>query len=430
MEVVRIEDAGKHVGQAVEVRGWLYHRRSSGKLLFLLVRDGSGTIQAVGSLSDLGEETFRALDALPQESALSVTGTVREDKRAPGGYELTLTGARVWHEAGVYPISPKEHGVEFLMDHRHLWLRSSRQHAILRVRAALVRALRDFFDTRGFVLVDAPIFTPAACEGTTTLFETDYFGEKAYLTQSGQLYMEAAAMAFGRVYCFGPTFRAEKSKTRRHLIEFWMLEPEMAYATLDDVMKLEEELLETVVQRVLEERAEELKRLERDTTRLANVRAPFPRLHYDDAVKLLHEKGNDFAWGGDFGSPDETTIAESFDRPVFVHHFPTDVKAFYMEPDPENPKTCLSVDCLAPEGYGEITGGGQRTADLALLERRLTEHGLPRAAFEWYLDLRRYGSVPHAGFGIGVERTLAWICGIEHVRETIPFPRMLNRLTP
>ena len=430
MEVVRIEDAGKHVGQAVEVRGWLYHRRSSGKLLFLLVRDGSGTIQAVGSLSDLGEETFRALDALPQESALSVTGTVREDKRAPGGYELTLTGARVWHEAGVYPISPKEHGVEFLMDHRHLWLRSSRQHAILRVRAALVRALRDFFDTRGFILVDAPIFTPAACEGTTTLFETDYFGEKAYLTQSGQLYMEAAAMAFGRVYCFGPTFRAEKSKTRRHLIEFWMLEPEMAYATLDDVMKLEEELLETVVQRVLEERAEELKRLERDTTRLANVRAPFPRLHYDDAVKLLHEKGNDFAWGGDFGSPDETTIAESFDRPVFVHHFPTDVKAFYMEPDPENPKTCLSVDCLAPEGYGEITGGGQRTADLALLERRLTEHGLPRAAFEWYLDLRRYGSVPHAGFGIGVERTLAWICGIEHVRETIPFPRMLNRLTP
>jgi len=430
VEVVRIEDAGKHVGQAVEVRGWLYHRRSSGKLLFLLVRDGSGTIQAVGSLSDLGEETFRALDALPQESALSVTGTVREDKRAPGGYELTLTGARVWHEAGVYPISPKEHGVEFLMDHRHLWLRSSRQHAILRVRAALVRALRDFFDTRGFVLVDAPIFTPAACEGTTTLFETDYFGEKAYLTQSGQLYMEAAAMAFGRVYCFGPTFRAEKSKTRRHLIEFWMLEPEMAYATLDDVMKLEEELLETVVQRVLEERAEELKRLERDTTRLANVRAPFPRLHYDDAVKLLHEKGNDFAWGGDFGSPDETTIAESFDRPVFVHHFPTDVKAFYMEPDPENPKTCLSVDCLAPEGYGEITGGGQRTADLALLERRLTEHGLPRAAFEWYLDLRRYGSVPHAGFGIGVERTLAWICGIEHVRETIPFPRMLNRLTP
>ena len=430
MEVVRIEDAGKHVGQAVEVRGWLYHRRSSGKLLFLLVRDGSGTIQAVGSLSDLGEETFRALDALPQESALSVTGTVREDKRAPGGYELTLTGARVWHEAGVYPISPKEHGVEFLMDHRHLWLRSSRQHAILRVRAALVRALRDFFDTRGFILVDAPIFTPAACEGTTTLFETDYFGEKAYLTQSGQLYMEAAAMAFGRVYCFGPTFRAEKSKTRRHLIEFWMLEPEMAYATLDDVMKLEEELLETVVQRVLEERAEELKRLERDTTRLANVRAPFPRLHYDDAVKLLHDKGNDFAWGGDFGSPDETAIAESFDRPVFVHHFPTDVKAFYMEPDPENPKTCLSVDCLAPEGYGEITGGGQRTADLALLERRLTEHGLPRAAFEWYLDLRRYGSVPHAGFGIGVERTLAWICGIEHVRETIPFPRMLNRLTP
>jgi asparaginyl-tRNA synthetase len=430
VDVIRIEDAGKHAGQTVEIRGWLYHRRSSGKLQFLLLRDGSGTMQCVGSLADLGEETFRALDTLPQESALSVTGTVREDKRAPGGWELTLAGARVWHEAGPYPISPKEHGVEFLMDHRHLWLRSSRQHAILRVRASLVRALRDFFDTRGFVLVDAPIFTPAACEGTTTLFETDYFGEKAYLTQSGQLYMEAAAMAFGRVYCFGPTFRAEKSKTRRHLIEFWMLEPEMAYATLDDVMKLEEEMLETVVHRVLEERAEELKRLERDTTFLDKVRAPFPRLHYDDAVKLLAEKGQAFEWGGDFGSPDETAIAESFDRPVFVHHFPTDVKAFYMEPDPDNPKTCLSVDCLAPEGYGEITGGGQRTADLGLLERRLGEHGLPRAAFEWYLDLRRYGSVPHAGFGIGVERTLAWICGLEHVRETIPFPRMLNRLTP
>jgi len=430
VETIRIEDAGRHVGQSVRIQGWLTHRRSSGKLLFLVVRDGSGSIQCVGSLSDVGEEAFKRLDGLPQESALAVTGTVREDKRAPGGYELTLAGAEIWHESLPYPISPKEHGVEFLMDHRHLWLRSSRQHAILRVRATLVRALREFFDSNGFTLVDAPIFTPSACEGTTTLFETDYFGEKAYLTQSGQLYMEAAAAALGRVYCFGPTFRAEKSKTRRHLIEFWMLEPEMAYATLDDVMRLEERMLESVVARVLDERAEELKRLERDTTKLAQVKAPFVRLHYDDAVKLLHAKGLTFEWGGDFGSPDETAIAESHDRPVFVHHFPTAIKAFYMEPDPERPETSLSVDCLAPEGYGEITGGGQRTASLALLEQRLAEHGLPRAAFEWYLDLRRYGSVPHAGFGIGVERTLAWICGLEHVRETIPFPRMLHRLTP
>jgi len=430
LETIRIEDAGRHVGATVAVQGWLTHRRSSGKLLFLVVRDGSGSIQCVGSLADLGEESFKRLDALPQESALVVHGVVREDKRAPGGFELTLQGADIRHEAEPYPISPKEHGVEFLMDHRHLWLRSSRQHAILRVRATLVRALREFFDSNGFTLVDAPIFTPSACEGTTTLFETDYFGEKAYLTQSGQLYMEAAAAALGRVYCFGPTFRAEKSKTRRHLIEFWMLEPEMAYATLDDVMALEERLLESVVGRVLSERAEELKRLERDTTKLAQVKAPFVRLHYDDAVKLLHDKGLAFEWGGDFGSPDETAIAESFDRPVFVHHFPTAIKAFYMEPDAARPETCLSVDCLAPEGYGEITGGGQRTASLALLEQRLQEHGLPRAAFEWYLDLRKYGSVPHAGFGIGVERTLAWICGLEHVRETIPFPRMLHRLTP
>lgn len=427
---IRIAEAGGHVGETVEIRGWLYNRRSSGKLLFLLVRDGSGVMQCVGSKSDLGEELFATLDALSQESALSVIGVVRQDARAPGGYELGLVSARLWHSAEPYPITPKEHGVEFLMDHRHLWLRSSRQHAILRVRSTLVSALREFFDRRGFVLVDAPIFTPAACEGTTTLFETDYFGDKAYLTQSGQLYMEAAAMAFGRVYCFGPTFRAERSKTRRHLIEFWMLEPEMAFATLEDAMELEEQMLENVVGRVLEERAEELKRLERDTSKLENVRAPFPRMHYDDAVKLLHAKGLEFEWGGDFGSPDETAIAESFERPVFVHHFPTGVKAFYMEPDPERPETCLSVDCLAPEGYGEITGGGQRTANLELLERRLVEHGLPRAAFEWYLDLRRYGSVPHSGFGIGVERTLSWICGLEHVRETIPFPRMLHRLTP
>jgi len=427
---IRISEAGRHVGQAVELRGWLDQRRSSGKVLFLIVRDGSGRMQCVGSVKDLGEELFARLDALPQESALSVTGTVREDRRAPGGYELSLTGAIVWHVSEPYPITPKEHGVEFLMDHRHLWLRSSRQHAILRVRATLAGALRDFLDRRDFVLIDAPVFTPAACEGTTTLFETDYFGDKAYLTQSGQLYMEAAAMAFGRVYCFGPTFRAEKSKTRRHLVEFWMLEPEVAFATLADVMKLEEEMLVSAVGRVLEERAEELKRLERDTARLAAVRAPFARMHYDDAVRALHARGHAFEWGGDFGAPDETALSEGLDGPVFVHHFPTAIKAFYMEPDAERPETCLSVDCLAPEGYGEIIGGGQRTASLELLERRIAEHGLPRQAFEWYLDLRRYGSVPHGGFGIGLERTLAWICGLEHVRETIPFPRMLHRLAP
>ena len=427
---VRIEDLGAHVGQDVVVQGWVHHRRGSGKVKFVVVRDGSGLVQAVGVRGEMDDAAFEGLDSLPQESAVLVRGEPRADARAPGGYELALRDLEVVHAAEPYPISPKEHGTEFLMDHRHLWLRSPRQNAILRVRATLIRALRDYFDTRGFTLVDAPIFTPNACEGTTTLFETEYFDQKAYLTQSGQLYMEAAAMAFGKVYSFGPTFRAEKSKTRRHLIEFWMLEPEMAWATLDDVMALEEDMLETVVGRVLEERAEELKRIERDTSRLAQVQKPFHRLHYDDAVKLLAEKGLPFEWGGDFGAPDETAIAEAFDRPVFVHHFPTAIKAFYMERDPDSPKHSLSVDCLAPEGYGEITGGGQRSADLAYLEGQIDAHGLPRSAFEWYLDLRRYGSVPHAGFGIGVERTLAWICGLEHVRETIPFPRLLNRLQP
>jgi asparaginyl-tRNA synthetase len=430
LQRIRVADAERFDGREVSLEGWLYQKRSSGKVLFLVLRDGSGLLQCVASRGDLGDDLFLRLEALPQESALRVTGTLRADARAPGGYELGLSSAEIVHEAAPYPITPKEHGVEFLMDHRHLWLRSSRQHAILRVRATLVAALRDFFDRRGFVLVDAPILTPNACEGTTTLFETPYFDETAYLTQSGQLYMEAAAMAFGRVYCFGPTFRAEKSKTRRHLTEFWMLEPEVAYATLEDVMALQEEMLVEVVGRVLAERAEELARVERDTKPLEAVRAPFPRLSYDEAARLLHEAGHDFAWGGDFGAPDETALAARFDRPVFVHHFPTALKAFYMEPDPARPEVCLSVDCLAPEGYGEITGGGQRTASLALLERRLAEHGLPREAFEWYLDLRRYGSVPHAGFGIGVERTLAWLCGLEHVRETIPFPRLLHRLKP
>jgi asparaginyl-tRNA synthetase len=430
LTVVRIEDIGSHVGQEIEVRGWVHQRRGSGKVAFLVVRDGSGTVQAVGVKGELADEVFARLDNLPQESAVIVTGVPRADARAPSGYEMSLTGITVVHLALPYPISPKEHGTEFLMDHRHLWLRSPRQNAILRIRATLIAALRNYFDTRGFVLVDAPIFTPNACEGTTTLFETQYFDQKAYLTQSGQLYMEAAAMAFGKVYSFGPTFRAEKSKTRRHLIEFWMLEPEMAYATLDDVMALEEDMLSEVVGRVLAERKEELARIERDTTHLLRVQKPFHRLHYDDAVKLLNDKGLAFEWGGDFGAPDETAIAEAYDRPVFVHHFPTAIKAFYMERDPASPRHSLSVDCLAPEGYGEITGGGQRSADLAYLESQIAAHGLPKKAFEWYLDLRRYGSVPHAGFGIGVERTLAWICGLEHVRETIPFPRLLNRLEP
>ncbi len=428
--VTRVEDIGHHVGVPVEIRGWVHQRRGSGKVAFLVVRDGSGLVQAVAVRGEIPDAAFEALDNLPQESAVIVTGVPRADARAPGGYEMALTGITVVHRAQPYPISPKEHGTEFLMDHRHLWLRSPRQNAILRVRATLVSALRQYFDSHGFVLVDAPIFTPNACEGTTTLFETEYFDQKAYLTQSGQLYMEAAAMAFGKVYSFGPTFRAEKSKTRRHLIEFWMLEPEMAYATLDDVMALEEDMLEHVVGRVLEERKEELKRIERDTTHLERVKKPFHRLHYDDAVKLLNDKGQAFEWGGDFGAPDETTIAEAYDRPVFVHHFPTAIKAFYMERDADSPRHSLSVDCLAPEGYGEITGGGQRSADLGYLESQIAAHGLPKAAFEWYLDLRRYGSVPHAGFGIGVERTLAWICGLEHVRETIPFPRLLNRLAP
>jgi len=430
LSAVRIEDIGGHVGQEIELRGWVHQRRGSGKVAFLVLRDGSGILQTVGVKGELADDAFARLDNLPQESAVIVTGVPRAEARAPGGYEMALTGVTIVHIAQPYPITPKEHGTEFLMDHRHLWLRSPRQNAILRVRATLISALRNYFDTRGFVLVDAPIFTPNACEGTTTLFETQYFDQKAYLTQSGQLYMEAAAMAFGKVYSFGPTFRAEKSKTRRHLIEFWMLEPEMAYATLDDVMALEEDMLESVVGRVLEERKEELKRIERDTSRLEQVKKPFHRLHYDDAVKLLADKGLPFEWGGDFGAPDETAIAEAYDRPVFVHHFPTAIKAFYMERDAASPQHSLSVDCLAPEGYGEITGGGQRSADLGYLEGQIEAHGLPKRAFEWYLDLRRYGSVPHAGFGIGVERTLAWICGLEHVRETIPFPRLLNRLEP
>lgn len=434
---VYIKDLSRHVGEEVVIKGWLYNSRSSGKILFPQLRDGTGIVQCVVLKSVVSPEVWEALDHLGQESSLVVRGKVREDARAPGGYEIEVTDAEVVQAATGYPITPKEHGVEFLLDHRHLWIRSRRQHAILKVRHTVVRAVRDFLDQEGFILCDAPILTPAACEGTTTLFEVDYFeDEKAYLTQSGQLYNEATAAAFGRVYCFGPTFRAEKSKTRRHLTEFWMVEPEMAYATIDDVMELSERFLTAIVARVLDERREELKLLERDTAKLERIAPPFPRLHYDEAVRILqegHERGaleHRFEWGGDFGAPDETYLSQQFEKPVMVHRFPAAVKAFYMARDPERPELALGVDVLAPEGYGEIIGGGERAASLEFLEEQIREHNLPREAFEWYLDLRRYGSVPHAGFGMGIERCVAWLCGIEHVRETIPFPRMLYRLRP
>jgi asparaginyl-tRNA synthetase len=437
MEQTYINKLSEHVGEEVTLKGWLYNLRSSGKLLFPQLRDGTGIVQCVVFKKAVPQEVWDALNGLGQESSLVVSGTVRADERAPGGFEVDVTSAEVVSAAHDYPITPKEHGTEFLMDHRHLWIRSRRQHAILKVRHTVVKAVRDFLDKDGFTLCDAPIFTPAACEGTTTLFEVDYFGdEKAYLTQSGQLYNEATAAAFGKVYCFGPTFRAEKSKTRRHLTEFWMVEPEMAYAKLDDVMNLCEKFLSYIAARVLEDRAEELKILERDTSKLEAITAPFPRLHYDEAVSMLHE-GHErgevetrFEWGGDFGAPDETYISSKFDRPVMVHHYPAVVKAFYMARDAERPELALGVDVLAPEGYGEVIGGGERATSLEFLREQLTEHQLPEEAFNWYLDLRRYGSVPHAGFGMGIERCTAWMCGIEHVRETIPFPRMLYRIKP
>jgi len=429
-ERVFVERIGEHVGKEVTIKGWVYNRTGKGKLQFILVRDGTGTIQCVVFRDNVLPEAFEAAKELTQESSLIVTGAVRADERAPGGYELDVTNLQVVQIAGEYPISPKEHGVEFLMDNRHLWIRSSRQHAILRIRAEVIGAIRDWLDSHGFVNMDTPILTPAACEGTTTLFQTDFFGEPAYLSQSGQLYNEANIMAFGRVYCFGPTFRAEKSKTRRHLLEFWMVEPEMAFADLEECMCVEEEMVSYVVQRCLKNRARELEILERDISYLQNVAPPFPRISYDEAIAMLKEKGVPAEWGDDFGAPQETVLGESFDRPVFVHHYPTAIKAFYMEADPVNPDRCLSVDLLAAEGYGEIIGGGQRTASLELLEQRIKEHKLPREAYEWYLDLRRYGSVPHSGFGLGIERTVAWICKIDHVRETIPFPRMLNRMYP
>jgi asparaginyl-tRNA synthetase len=428
---VYIEDVPKHDGQAVTIKGWLANRRSSGKIHFLQVRDGSGFIQAVMSKAAVGDETFTRADHLSQESAIVVSGKVRAETRAPGGYEIDATGLEVVSPAQDYPITPKEHGVDYLMDRRHLWIRSARQQAILRVRHEVIDAVRDYFNSRGFILADTPIFTPSACEGTTTLFPVQYFDDNtAFLTQSGQLYNEANAMALGRVYCFGPTFRAEKSKTRRHLTEFWMVEPEVAYATLDDIIELGEGLVVEVVSRVLDKRQRELKALERDTAKLESVKRPFPRLTYDDAAKMLKEKGLPFEWGGDFGSPDETALSEAFDRPVAVTGYPSAIKAFYMKPHPDRPEVSLSVDFLAPEGYGEIIGGGQRLDDLELLLKRIDEHKLPREAFEWYLDLRRFGTVPHAGFGMGIERVVAWICGLEHLREAIPYPRMLYRLYP
>ena len=431
MAHVYIEDIGTHEGEEVTIKGWLHNRRSSGKIHFLTVRDGSGFIQAVMSKAAVGDDLFKAADHLSQETSVIVTGTARADKRAPSGFEIDVKGVEVVGASHDYPITPKEHGVDFLLDRRHLWIRSERQQAILRIRHEIINAVRDFFNHRGFILADTPIFTPAACEGTTTLFPAQYFEDQtAYLTQSGQLYNEANAMALGRVYCFGPTFRAEKSKTRRHLTEFWMVEPEVAYADLNDVMALAEDLVVSVVARVLEKRRRELTIIERDVSKLEAVQKPFPRISYDDAVKRLQAKGLPIQWGGDFGGPDETTLSEEYDRPVLVHRYPAAIKAFYMKPDPDRADLALGVDMLAPEGYGEIIGGGERLADLDLLLARIKEHNLPQEAFEWYLDLRRYGAVPHGGFGMGIERVVSWICKLDHVRETIPYPRMLYRLYP
>lgn len=432
MTWVYIEDLPRHVGEEVTLRGWLYNRRSSGKVHFLLVRDGTGVCQCVASLADVGADAFAAADHLGQETSLEVTGTVRADKRAPGGFELSVKTIHQVAAAQDYPITPKDHGVAFLLDQRHLWIRSARQHAILRIRSEVETACRDFFNERGFVLFDAPILTPTSCEGTTSLFELDYFGErKAYLTQSGQLYAEAGALAFGKVYTFGPTFRAEKSKTRRHLTEFWMVEPEVAFFTLDEDMQLAEDLVSFLVRRVLERRATELKTLERDLAPLQRAAAtPYPRISYDEALERLRAKGMEIKWGGDFGGDEETALSSEFETPVMIHRYPTQCKAFYMKQDPERPEVALCVDMIAPEGHGEIVGGGQREDDYETLHRKIVEHGLPIEPFNWYLDLRRYGSVPHAGFGMGIERMVGWLCGIHHIRECIPFPRMMERLEP
>ena len=427
---VFISKASGHVGEEVQIAGWLYNKRSSGKLQFLIMRDGSGLMQAVVFKKGVSEETWQIAEEITQESSVIATGTISEEPRSPGGYELQVKSLELVQKAEEYPITPKEHGVEFLMDKRHLWLRSKRQHAIIRIRHEIIRAMRDYLDTRDFILVDPPIFTPNACEGTSTLFETEYFGTKAYLTQSGQLYEEAAAMSFGKVYSFGPTFRAEKSKTRRHLTEFWMLEPEVAYMDINEDMDLIEDFIVEVVGRVLDKRGEELKVLERDTSLLEKIIKPFPRISYDEAAKILQDKGTGFEYGSDLGGTDETVIAEDHDRPVMIHTWPADVKAFYMKRDPGDNSKVLAVDVIATEGHGEIVGGSQRKDDLEELKKRLKEHDLPEKFFEWYLDLRRYGSVPHSGFGLGLERMVGWVCGLKHIRESIPFPRLMHRLTP
>ena len=446
-EHVHIEELADHVGKTVSIKGWLYAKTGKGRLQFLQVRDGTGIVQCVVFKKEVSQEVFEAARQLTQESSIIVTGEVRADERAPGipgGFELGVSDLTcVQLVTDEYPITPKEHGVDFLMQHRHLWIRSSRQWAALRVRATIIKAIRDWLDAHGFLLMDTPILTPAACEGTTTLFETDYHGVPAYLSQSGQLYNEANIMAFGRVYCFGPTFRAEKSKTRRHIQEFWMVEPEAAYVDMWENMEIQEQFVSYIVQTTLRERRKELESLGRDLSRLEKIEPPFPRIHYDDALEMINEAAEagkvvppqdepvpPIVWGDDFGAPHETYVAEQFDKPVFVHHYPTAVKAFYMAQEPDRPETCRSSDLLAPEGYGEIIGGGERSGDLAFLEEQIERHGLPRDAYEWYLDLRRYGSVPHSGFGLGIERTVMWLCGLQHIRETIPFPRLLGRMYP
>ncbi|HEX8600377.1 MAG TPA: asparagine--tRNA ligase [Chloroflexia bacterium] len=429
--VVYIADLKDHDGELVTVRGWLMHHRDKKKLQFLVMRDGTGTVQAVAFIDDVPAEAWEKIGQLTQESSVMVTGTVRKDERAPGGYEISVKDLDVFQVAGAdFPISNKEHGVGFLMEHRHLWLRSNKQRAVLRIRAEVVKAVRDYLDDHGYVLVDTPILTPAACEGTSTLFETDYFGTPAYLAQSGQLYNEADIFAFGKVYCFGPTFRAEKSKTRRHLMEFWMVEPEAAWMELDGLIELEQSFVSYIVQTVLEKRKAELELLERDISKLENVLEPFPRITYDRALEILKENGLEVQWGDDFGGDEETVLASQYDRPLFITHYPAHAKAFYMQPDPGRPEVVLCADLIAPEGYGEICGGSQRIHDVTLLEQRIQEHNLPREAFEWYLELRRYGSVPHSGFGMGIERVVGWICGVPHLRETIPFPRMLDKIYP
>ncbi len=430
LDHVYVSEIGDWVGKEVKLRGWVYNRRSSGKIHFMLLRDGTGVIQTTVSKQDVTPEIFELANQLSLESSIEVKGMVREDRRAPGGYELSVSDLRLFHLAEEYPIGKKEHGVGFLMAHRHLWLRSRRPHAMMRIRHEVIKSIREFFDSRGFLLIDTPIFTPSACEGTTTLFETDYFGETAYLSQSGQLYNEATAMAFGKVYCFGPTFRAEKSKTRRHLTEFWQIEPEVAYAELDEIIELAEKFIVNTVEKVLENRKGELETLDRPLEPLTKVCSPFPRISYDEAVEILKKGGIDFSWGDDFGTPHETFLSKHFDKPLFVHRYPAKCKAFYMKRDPGRQELALAVDLLAPEGYGEIIGGGQREDDLDTLKLRLKEHNLPEKSFEWYLDLRKFGSVPHSGFGLGLERAIAWICKVPHLRETIPFPRLLEKVYP